>query len=839
MSIWPLLYFSAFIIYLYLGIYSLNIKNELPNKLFAAGCACLAWWAFCYTFMFSAPDIEAALMWGRLSAPAWCLLYSILLHLSLVICKRQNILMKKWPLALIYLPGIVLLWSFLSPGVETYYELVAAPGGGWSWLATTDKVFSWITFYNIYYIVSIVMIALLFFFNARNSDSVREEKLSKIIFGTLIIAFTLGFVSATIFPLLEEVAVPPLTILIILIPSLGIWYSIREYGFMAPSPENNIVDIVENLKEGVFLLDKELEITFLNSECLNILGYDSKEVLLGEPITSLLLDNKDIEDNNIDVDEEKNMRNYFAEDNFIFEETGRERYLLGAEGDQVPVIFSISRITDRWGESPGYVCTFNDISKLKETTRALKEARDKLEHQIEARTEELAFTNEKLKEEIKEKEKREEKIKYLAYHDNLTGLPNQMLFRDRLKQAILQAERIERFFALLYVDLEEFKVVNDTMGYSAGDRLLKNVAHRLAAVLRKSDTVARTGGDEFLLLINQLQKMSDLQKVLNKVINIFQQPFPLKGQDYNIASSIGVSVYPEDGEDVETLIKNANRAMNECKKKQEKDYIFCTEELKDNIAYKMRLTNGLYRALEREEFFLCYQPQVDSRNEDIIGLETLIRWRHPQLGLVSPGEFIPIAEKTGLINPIGEWVLKEACRQNRIWQQQSNKEITVSVNMSRFQFQTPDLVKTVADILRNTGLKSKHLELEITENLVIRNARRSINYLRQLKEMGIKISIDDFGEKYSSMSYLKELPVDKLKIAMSFIQGISENKKDEAIIRAIMSLSQNLNLSVIAEGVETGYQKAFLREIECNQIQGFYYYKPMPPNKIESMGLLQ
>ena len=429
----------------------------------------------------------------------------------------------------------------------------------------------------------------------------------------------------------------------------------------------------------------------------------------------------------------------------------------------------------------------------------------------------------------------EMKIKHIAYHDHLTGLPNRLLLSEQLNHAIFLSNRMGKMLAIMFLDLDDFKMINDTLGHGKGDQLLVEVSKRLANSLRKCDTVDRIGGDEFIILLENIEDLNNINMVAEKIIKSFTEPYILNNQDYFVTTSIGIAIYPMDGENAEELIKNADIAMYNAKGKGKNKYICCTPGIKNIVVEKMKMTNSLYRALGRNQFELYYQPQVNCNTNEIVGLEALIRWNHPELGMVSPVEFIPIAEQTGLIIPIGEWVLRTACKQNMRWQEAGLPRIRMGVNLSIKQFQNDNLVKDVEGILGETGLECKYLELEITESAVMKEKDLIIKALTAFKKLGIHIAIDDFGEEYSSLKYLKQLPVDRIKIPMTFIQGIDVNNTDEAITKAIIVLAKSMGLGVIAEGVETKNQLDFLNLQMCNDIQGFYYFKPMPTHEVEEL----
>lgn len=432
-----------------------------------------------------------------------------------------------------------------------------------------------------------------------------------------------------------------------------------------------------------------------------------------------------------------------------------------------------------------------------------------------------------------QKTKTEYEINQLAYYDYLTKLPNRTLFQEQVKQSIYLSNRTGNLVGVIFIDLDSFKNVNDTMGHEGGDDLLIQVAQRLVKCVGKKDTVSRIGGDEFLILINQLEKDSDILQIAENMIEQFNNPFIFNGQKFFITASAGISIYPQDGVDSQSLIKSADIAMYYAKEKGKNQFVMCSDTMKEEAHHKMRLINDLYRAMDRQELVLYYQPQVSLETQEIIGLEALIRWNHPEMGMISPGVFIPLAEQTGLINSIGEWVLKTACKQNKVWQDKGLPPIRMAVNLSINQFQNPNFVGLVDRVLKETGLKADYLELEITETIAIQESEYVIVALNRLKEIGVSISIDDFGTEYSSLSRLTSLPVDRIKIDTQFIRGISENAKDIIVTDIIINLAKSLGLRVIAEGVETKAQVDFLSQRKCDEVQGFYYYKPMPIEETE------
>ena len=437
---------------------------------------------------------------------------------------------------------------------------------------------------------------------------------------------------------------------------------------------------------------------------------------------------------------------------------------------------------------------------------------------------------------ITERKLTEQHIRHIAHHDDLTGLPNRSLIRDRLDQAILHAQRRERSVAVAFIDLDGFKLVNDGLGHNAGDELLKVVGKRMQDCLRREDTLGRFGGDEFVVILaDQSDNPATLAPILEKIRQAVYEPVLLDGQEVQVSCSMGVVMYPRDGGDPNTLMKNADAAMYRAKDMGKNVFQFYTREMNASLEDKLVLLEGLRSALDEGQFHLLYQPKVDLRTGLIIGVESLIRWQHPEQGIISPLRFIGLAEESGLIVAIGEWVLQTACRQNRAWQQAGLAPITISVNVSPRQFEEKRLVERVAQALADSGLDATHLELEVTESLIMRDLAQSVGKMRELEAMGISLSIDDFGTGYSSLSALKSFPITSLKIDKSFVSELADNLDDQAIAMAVISLGHKLNLRVIAEGVETEQQCNFLRENDCDEMQGYLFSMPVPASKIHSL----
>jgi len=412
-----------------------------------------------------------------------------------------------------------------------------------------------------------------------------------------------------------------------------------------------------------------------------------------------------------------------------------------------------------------------------------------------------------------------------AHYDALTELPNRVLFQKQVDKLIdsIKNEKNNNAFAVLFIDLDRFKIINDTMGHSTGDSLLKEVASRLKNCITETAIVSRFGGDEFTVLFSNIKSKEAVHDMAREINETILKPFLLKNNEYYISTSIGISMYPADGSNSELLIKNADIAMYKAKESGKSNYVFYQNEFNHQPIRRLQLENNIRKALELEEFQVYYQPKLTMPNEEIGGMEALIRWFHPEMGTISPSEFIPLAEETGLINPIGKWVLREACIQNKKWQDEGLLPVVMAINISAYQFHYGSLVRTVTEVLKETGLEGQWLELELTESLLINNEEYVLKSIESLKKLGIKISIDDFGTGYSSLSYLKRFPIDTIKIDRSFIKDIVDKKEMKSITQAIITMGHGLGCKLVAEGVETEEQKVLLETYKVDQIQGYYY----------------
>jgi diguanylate cyclase (GGDEF)-like protein/PAS domain S-box-containing protein len=543
--------------------------------------------------------------------------------------------------------------------------------------------------------------------------------------------------------------------------------------------------ILNNMGDGVIACDAKGKLTLFNHTVDKMYGsMITTKMLLGE-WTSTLSFFKSNFDHELKLVENPLYQALQGEEVRDVEVISRDR-----RGDVHTLLIDGQRLRGTENETLGAVIVFSDISEIKTD---------------------------------------EEKLKHQATHDVLTDLPNRALLLDRLNQAIVAARRDNLQVTVIFIDLDFFKFINDALGHSFGDRLLKLVASRFKTLLRASDTLSRLGGDEFVIVLPDQENINNVPTLLERILKSISEPYKLDKHEINITCSMGFSVFPENGEDAETLLKNADNAMYQAKESGRNTFQFYTGEMNTLVTKRLEVENGLRHALVENEFIVDYQPKLDIKTNELVGLEALVRWNHPEQGIIPPSDFIPIAEDTGLIIALGKWVLKTACAQNKAWQDQGFPPLCVSVNLSARQCREKGLFDIIKNILEETGLEPQYLELELTETLAMSDPVEFIEMLTKFRELDIKTSIDDFGTGYSSLNYLRQFPVNCLKIDQSFIRELQTKDDDLSILKAIISLGHSLNMRVIAEGVETKLQLSQLQDNDCDEIQGFYLSRPISP----------
>lgn len=541
--------------------------------------------------------------------------------------------------------------------------------------------------------------------------------------------------------------------------------------------------LYENSQDGIVSVDLQYRVTSHNTNALKITGFSSKQVM-HQSISSL---------SGIIVHEDQERVKQMFQRSFKGETLNHETAIIRADGMRIELnVANVPVVVD--GEVVGSYIIFKDIT-------AEKRAQLKVNH--------------------------------LAFHDELTGLPNRRKFNQAIAETIELSSTSDSHFAVMVLDIDRFKIINDSLGHMVGDQFLQEVSGRIQQAIAGQDVMlARMGGDEFTLLCRNYETQDTIKRLAEQIISCIQAPYRLKDSDFYVSASIGIALFPSHGLDAVQLLKNADTAMYEVKKKGKNDYQFFTGELDRVLQEKIELEGDLRKAIERGELLLHYQPQIRTEDRAMIGMEALVRWQHPTRGLLSPGVFIPLAEETGLIYEMGTWVLREACKQMRMWHVQGGPLIPISVNLSSQQFHQPKLADYIMAILQETGLEPKYLELEITESMMM-DAALSSSILNQLNEYGIRISLDDFGTGYSSLSYLKMFPIQKVKIDRSFIRDITNNSDDRAIVSTIIAMAMHLNMEVIAEGIETKDQLDILTDNSCRKIQGYYFSKPLSASAVE------
>jgi diguanylate cyclase (GGDEF)-like protein/PAS domain S-box-containing protein len=568
---------------------------------------------------------------------------------------------------------------------------------------------------------------------------------------------------------------------------------------IAEKAQSFLAAIVENSEDAIIAATPTGVILTWNHGASTILGYPAEEVI-GKPVSAFVAPERMAVMANLvyQVSQGHVVSNY-------------DGICLRRDGRSIPVAVTGFPLRDSTGKVVAITAMLRDVTERKRLEQVLRESEERLHVTAE------------------------EKIQFLAYHDALTELPNRSLLLDRLDNALAGARRRNEKAGLLLINLDRFRTINDSFGHTFGDVVLHDLARRLKNCVREPDTIARTGGDEFVVILSGVSDAAVAMIAAERMMDAMSTTFSLQGHSINVGCCIGISLFPEHGADCETLIRNADAAMLSAKDSGHCTIRFFTDEMNAKAVEQLTIERNLRSALERDEFFLVYQPQVEIASGRITGFEALIRWRQPELGLVRPDRFISIAEHNDLILPIGEWVIRTACAQARTWQDHGLPAVSMAVNVSATQFHQENFCALIRQVLRESGLSPHYLELELTESLLLSTADTTVARFRELKEMGLNLAVDDFGTGYSSLAYLRQLPIDRLKIDKAFIQNIAVHYDDAAIVTAMISMTKSLHLNVIAEGVETEAQLSFLREHHCDEVQGYYFSKPVSGEEATSM----
>jgi len=553
---------------------------------------------------------------------------------------------------------------------------------------------------------------------------------------------------------------------------------------------------LRSIGDGVIATDSDMRISFMNKIAEEMTGWRNEDAIGRELLDIFNIKNGALQDTEAI---EKLLIEKVLKQGVILNLV-EDNLLITRDRKEIPIEDSIAPIKEDDLNIPGIVIAFRDITERRQL---------------------------------------EETVRYQACHDFLTELPNKTLFTEHLNIELAKAQRDNRKLAVLFLDIDRFKTINESLGHSIGDKLLKEVSVRLMTCSGETDSVARIGGDEFGILLTDIKHPVDALTGADKIIDTFKTPYMIDGHELNVSTSIGISIYPDDGKNYEDLMKSADIAMDQAKEKGRNNYQFFNPAVNIRTLERITLENRMRQAIERGELVVYYQPQIDITTKRIIGAEALVRWQHPDLGLLNPVQFLILAEETGYIKTVDTWVLRTACKQNKEWQNEGLPPICIAVNLSAQQFQLPDLPDTVTGILKETLLGPQFLELEITENIAMKSFEFSVPNIKRLNRLGIRFSIDDFGTGYSSLSYLKNFHIQKLKIDKSFVQDITTDSDSKAIISAIIAMGHNLKLKIIAEGVETEEQSVFLRAMDCDEIQGYLFSKPVPADDFRQLLLMQ
>jgi len=781
MNIFSLILTILSVIYVFLGFKVIQLdKRSALNRLFFALNFSLIIWSFFDAFYISASNEAACIFWYKLSSFGAFSFCGILLHFFLKYTYKENLLKQWWMYIILYLPSIIFLYKEMISGF--YAKAYLQGSNGWIISTRTDSMWFWaLVAYDVVYIGICVLIC---YRRQKTAISQRERKQARILFVSSSASLLVGLV-ITFFVAIPKFNIPDITSMSGAIWSIGIYITIVKYKLMAMTPTFIAENMFQTIVDSVILANPKGLILNINPETQRLLEYNQEE-LIGEPLERIFFSDSQ----NANISELLN----------TCPVRGVEASIISKNGVNIPIILSISECKDSYDTRIGFVLASKDVTDYKQA---------------------------------------EEKIQYLATHDSLTGLPNRLMFMKLLNYSIQSAKRNKKHLAVLFVDLDRFKIINDSKGHDVGDQLLQVIALRYKQILRAADAVSRQGGDEFVILIEDVHKLSDLKLVANSILASTYEPVVLLGDECRVTASIGISIYPQDGEDAQLLMKHADIAMYCAKEEGKNDFQFYSKDNQSQSMGRLAIETNLRLALERKEFSLHYQARVNFKTGIISGVEALLRWHNPNLGSITPTQFIPVAEETGMIISIGKWVLRTACIQNVTWQKQGLPTVCISVNLSIRQLMDSNLIGDIEAALNDSGMAPNLLELEVTESMIMSNPTKMMDVLVKIKSMGVRLAIDDFGTGYSSLAQLKNFPIDTLKIDRSFIRNIPGNLEDKAIAHAIITMGETLGITVVAEGVETIEQMNYLKDQSCDEMQGYYFSRPVVPEQFADLLLKQ
>ena len=787
MNIFSTISLFAAVIYMYIGIYVLqaNFRSTL-NRFFLLLCFSFSIWSFAYSFFIIAPDKTAAWTWYRIASIGWITTPAGLLLFSLQLVERGRLLKKPWFYPAILLPCAALLIRSLTGSFLTRDFYLSRYG--WKEILVVDE---WTLAYDIIYLLYVGVSFFLIYRWGRLSNHPIKWRQANLIVWPGIITAVLASTADQILPYFPFYQIPGMAQFILLIWIFAIWYAIAKFKLMTISIVTAAGEIMTAMFEGVILLDGESRIHSVNRAAAQILGWSEKN-LKSKPITEILSRSPFLDKTQI-----QQLLKDGPVRNFEFPQQS-------VSGKISTISLSASQVRDQYGQPIGAVLIIRDISGVKHA---------------------------------------EEELRFMATHDPLTKIPNRLLFNDRVNQALSRARRYGHSVAMCLIDMDHFKEINDTFGHDIGDGVLQGTAQAVKKCIRESDTVARLGGDEFALVLTDLKDSGEAVIVADRLLKSLSKPIAVGTHQIRTTFSIGIGIYPAAGNNLEELMKNADQALYYAKAQGRNNYQVYVPLLGKSDGEQSPFEEDIRQAVKQNAFELHYQPIYDLKTRHLSGIEALLRWRHPKLGLIPPMDFIPLAERMGLMTAIGEWVLRKACRQIKIWQDRGLAGIPVAVNISVEQFDPSKLVALIKDNLEETGLRPDLVAIEITESTAIRDINKSIDTINRLRNLGVCIIVDDFGAGYSSLSWLKDLQVNAIKIDNFFIQNIADDYHYAAIVKAIIAFAHGLNIQVIAEGVETQTQLDFLsaeklgNEIthQCDQAQGYIFSQPVSADEIEKL----